>query len=30
LCSLEEKMADKWPFKNIGDYYIISFQKRED
>jgi ubiquinone/menaquinone biosynthesis C-methylase UbiE len=24
----EEKLKSKWPWKNIGDYYIITFQKR--
>ena len=25
----ENKLKDKWPWKNIGDYYIISLQKKE-
>jgi ubiquinone/menaquinone biosynthesis C-methylase UbiE len=28
LKAKETKLKSKWPWKNIGDYYIISFQKR--
>lgn len=28
LKAKEEKWKTKWPWKNIGDYYIISFQKK--
>jgi ubiquinone/menaquinone biosynthesis C-methylase UbiE len=28
LCKSENYFKDKWPWKNIGDYYIISFRKR--
>lgn len=28
LKAKENKWKDKWPWKNIGDYYIISFQKK--
>lgn len=28
LKAKEEKWKEKWPWKNIGDYYIISFQKK--
>jgi ubiquinone/menaquinone biosynthesis C-methylase UbiE len=27
LVKKEERLKEKWPWKNIGDYYIISFQK---
>lgn len=27
LTGLENKLCKKWPWKNIGDYYIISFRK---
>jgi ubiquinone/menaquinone biosynthesis C-methylase UbiE len=29
LRSKEEKWKKKWPWKNIGDYYIISLQKKK-
>lgn len=28
LCRLEESHARRWPWRNIGDYYIISFRKK--
>jgi ubiquinone/menaquinone biosynthesis C-methylase UbiE len=28
LTKWEERLKDKWPWRNIGDYYIISFRKR--
>jgi ubiquinone/menaquinone biosynthesis C-methylase UbiE len=28
LKAKETKLKDKWPWKGIGDYYIISFQKK--
>jgi ubiquinone/menaquinone biosynthesis C-methylase UbiE len=28
LCKVENKLKNKWPWKYIGDYYIISFKKR--
>lgn len=28
LCRAEEKLKDKWPWKYIGDYYIISLIKK--
>jgi ubiquinone/menaquinone biosynthesis C-methylase UbiE len=28
LMTLENKLKDKWPWRHIGDYYIISFRKR--
>jgi len=28
LLSKENKLKSKWPWKFIGDYYIISFQKK--
>jgi ubiquinone/menaquinone biosynthesis C-methylase UbiE len=28
LCKAENHFRNKWPWKNIGDYYIISFRKR--
>jgi hypothetical protein len=28
LCNKEEKWKENWPWKNIGDYYIISFRKK--
>ena len=28
LCKMEEKLKEKWPWKFIGDYYIISFRKK--
>jgi ubiquinone/menaquinone biosynthesis C-methylase UbiE len=27
LCKMENRLKGKWPWKNIGDYYIISFRK---
>lgn len=27
LCRLDNKLAHKWPFYNLGDHYIISVQK---
>jgi hypothetical protein len=29
LKNKENKWKTRWPWKNIGDYYIISLQKRE-
>ena len=29
LKGIEDKWKTKWPWKNIGDYYIISLKKRE-
>jgi len=29
LRNKEDHWKDKWPWKFIGDYYIISFQKKE-
>jgi len=28
LCKMEERVAGKWPWKYIGDYYIISLRKK--
>ncbi len=28
LSSLEDKWKEKWPWRAIGDYYIVSFKKR--
>lgn len=28
LCKREDRWKDKWPWKFIGDYYIISFRKK--
>lgn len=28
LCRLEESNAKRWPWRSIGDYYIISFRKK--
>ena len=28
LCKTENRYKSKWPWKNIGDYYIISFRKK--
>ena len=28
LCKLENRYKKSWPWKNIGDYYIISFQRK--
>ena len=28
LSAAENKLKDKWPWKYIGDYYIISFRKK--
>lgn len=28
LCRLEDKWKSRWPWRNIGDYYIISFRKK--
>lgn len=28
LCSLENRLKGKWPWKHMGDYYIISFRKK--
>jgi len=28
LCRLEDRRKDRWPWKYIGDYYIISFRKK--
>jgi ubiquinone/menaquinone biosynthesis C-methylase UbiE len=28
LCKAENKLKSKWPWKYVGDYYIISFKKR--
>jgi hypothetical protein len=28
LCGKEDKLKEKWPWRSIGDYYIISFRKR--
>jgi SAM-dependent methyltransferase len=30
LSRLEDKYHSRWPWKYIGDYYIISFQKKDD
>ena len=27
LCKMENRLKDKWPWRNCGDYYIISFKK---
>lgn len=29
LCALEEKLKSSWPWRSIGDYYIITLRKRE-
>jgi len=29
LCRMEDRWKDRWPWKYIGDYYIISFRKKE-
>jgi ubiquinone/menaquinone biosynthesis C-methylase UbiE len=29
LKKLEDRLKNKWPWRNIGDYYIISFKKTE-
>ena len=29
LCKTEERLADKWPWKYMGDYYIISLRKND-
>jgi ubiquinone/menaquinone biosynthesis C-methylase UbiE len=28
LCKWENRLKAKWPWRNVGDYYIISFRKR--
>jgi ubiquinone/menaquinone biosynthesis C-methylase UbiE len=28
LCKAENMLKNKWPWKNIGDYYIISFRRK--
>jgi ubiquinone/menaquinone biosynthesis C-methylase UbiE len=28
LCRIEARLKNKWPWKNIGDYYIISFKRK--
>ena len=28
LCRMEDRWKDRWPWKSIGDYYIISFRKK--
>jgi ubiquinone/menaquinone biosynthesis C-methylase UbiE len=28
LCRMEDKWKGRWPWRSIGDYYIISFRKR--
>jgi hypothetical protein len=28
LKKIEEKLKSKWPWRNIGDYYIITLQKK--
>ena len=28
LCKLENRLKNKWPWKKIGDYYIISLRKK--
>jgi ubiquinone/menaquinone biosynthesis C-methylase UbiE len=28
LCGAEDRLKSKWPWKYIGDYYIISFRKK--
>lgn len=28
LCNLEDRFKNKWPWKKIGDYFIISLRKR--
>jgi ubiquinone/menaquinone biosynthesis C-methylase UbiE len=28
LCRLEDRWKDRWPWKFIGDYYIITFRKK--
>ena len=28
LCKMEERLKKKWPWRSIGDYYIISLKKR--
>jgi ubiquinone/menaquinone biosynthesis C-methylase UbiE len=30
LCDAEDRLKSKWPWKIIGDYYIISFRKKQD
>ncbi|HTI93880.1 MAG TPA: class I SAM-dependent methyltransferase [Puia sp.] len=27
LCGVEDRLRSKWPWRSIGDYYIISFRK---
>jgi ubiquinone/menaquinone biosynthesis C-methylase UbiE len=27
LCRMEDRLKSKWPWRSIGDYYIISFRK---
>jgi ubiquinone/menaquinone biosynthesis C-methylase UbiE len=27
LCGMEDRLKSSWPWRNIGDYYIISFRK---
>jgi len=29
LCRMEDVWKDRWPWKYIGDYYIISFRKKD-
>jgi ubiquinone/menaquinone biosynthesis C-methylase UbiE len=29
LCRMESTLKDKWPWKNIGDYYIISLRRKQ-
>jgi len=29
LCKIEARLKNKWPWKTIGDYYILSFRKRK-
>ena len=29
LCAREDRWKDKWPWRSIGDYYIISLRKKE-
>ena len=28
LCRVENRLKTKWPWKNIGDYYIISLRRK--
>lgn len=30
LCKMEDKLKHSWPWRNIGDYYIITLRKRSE